>query len=185
MASWMTAPAVLIGGALTAATTAVMVDIALGERPTHLVVLVLVACVVAASSRRLARGVIPAARTVAAVVAAQPVLHLGVKVLHEDVGPRPDVHRMLNPLVHEAATATLQTVVPVFVIVAVVLVVRLAWLMANAVTRPVAVSALPGPAGPVSLRLGLVALGSMVHWCGWAIVAGRRGPPPTIAHATS
>lgn len=178
MVSWVATPHLLLGGTLVVAAGAVVSDVATRERPTHLVVLGVVAVAIAALSRQLASAGITPARAVAAAVTFQPVLHLGAYVLHPNFGPHHHPHRLLHALVHEAATATLQILVPVFVALALALVARLAWLLANGLGSQLApLPALPVPAGPVLLRVGLVSMGSMLHWCGWTIVAGRRGPP--------
>lgn len=180
----LTARPLLIGSALAAAIGAVIFDAAPGEHPTHVLVLVAVTAVMSALGRRLVGDAKTTIRIVVSAISAQPVLHLGAGVLHPDSGPHHHSHTLLHALTHEVATATLQIAVPALVVAALAVVARLVWLVTQAIRRPLApMPMLPIPVRPALLRLGLAPQGAMLHWCGWTIVAGRRGPPLISAHA--
>lgn len=184
MASRVIASSLLLGSAATVLAGAVTSDVSLGGKPSHSVVLGAVAFVVAVVSRRLVSGAMSALPIVAAAIAAQPVLHLGVESLHPDAVLGHHSNRLMPGPVDEAVTAAVQIAVPALVVLAVAAVVRLAWLSIDAIRRPPApLSVMPVPPRRVLLRLRLVPLGSMLQWCGWAILAGRRGPPVAAARA--
>lgn len=185
MTSQLAAPPMLLGSAVAAVIGAVIADVGFGEHPTHSAVLGAVAVVVAMLSRRLTAGLMAALPAVAGAVAVQPVLHLGSKSVRPDVLLPGHSNHLLHVVVDEAATAFVQIAVPVLVLVAVAVGARLVWLVVDTVRRPLAL--VPAPSSPamrpVLLRVRLVLLGSMLRWCGWAILAARRGPPQAPAHA--
>jgi len=185
MASPFVAPSLLLGSAATVVAGAVMSDFALGGKPSHSIVLGAVAFVVSVLSRRLVSGASSALPVVAAAVAAQPVLHLGVEALHPDAVLGHHSNRATPGLVDEAITAATQIAVPALVVLALAAVVRLAWLSIDTIRCSAATApALPVPSQRVLLRIRLVPLGSMLQWRGWAISAGRRGPPGAPSRAS-
>jgi hypothetical protein len=174
-----------LGSAVAAVVGAVIADVWFGEHPTHSAVLGAVAVVVAMLSRQLTTGVLAALPAVAGAGAVQPVLHLGSKTVRPDVVLHGHSNHLGHVLVDEAVTAFVQIAVPVLVIFAVAIGARLVRLVVDTVRRPLA--PVPAPSSlailPVLLRVRPVLLGSMLRWCGWAILAARRGPPPAPAHA--
>jgi len=70
-------------------------------------------------------------------------------------------------------------------VVAVAVCARLVWLVVDTVRHPLAPlpASVPVAVRNVLLRVRAVPPGSMLRWCGWAIVAARRGPPLVPAHA--
>jgi hypothetical protein len=168
------------GAAVAAAGVAFTTDVGLDERPTHSVVLGLVAVVVWAIHRRLSRHALALTTlpAVSAALATQPVLHLASKVDHPPTGAHGQVSGALSDLAIDAPVAGMQVVVPVVALIASALVAHLLYLLLEAVRCPLgemrAVSEAPDRVrGLATARR----LGSMLHWCGWVIRAARRGPP--------
>lgn len=173
----------LLGAATAAVLGAVAADVGPGEHPTHSAVLGAVALAVAVLCRRLGSGVVGALPAVAAALAVQPVLHYGSKVVRPAVRNEHE-NLLLHLLVDEGATAGVQIALPVLVLAAVAMSTRLVWLVVDAVRRPLELlSAPPTWPRPVLLSARPVAPGPMLCGCGWALLAARRGPPATPAHA--
>ena len=180
-----TSSRLLLRGAAVAATGAALgADVGLNEHPTHTVVLGFVAVVVWALHRRLMRDTLALAAlpAVSAGLAAQPVLHLASKIGHPPVGAH-DHGSLLHIVASEAPAAGMQVVVPVVALVALSSVAHVLYTLLDVVRSPLALDSAPDapPArdpGPIRVRR----LGSMLHWCGWAIRAARRGPPLIPGH---
>jgi len=170
--------------AATTAAAAVVADVGLGEHPTHSVVLGLVAVAVWALNRRFMRNALALTTlpVVSAALTTQPALHLTSKIGRPPAGSH-DHANLLHILASEAPVAGMQVVVPAVVLVAVALGAHLVHLLIDAVRRPLVAASEPfevpdrAPA-PVRVRR----CGSMLHWCGWAIRAARRGPPLAGGH---
>ena len=174
----------LRSAAVAAAGAALGADVGLNEHPTHTVVLGFVAVVVWALHRRLMRHTLAltALPAVSAGLAAQPVLHLASKIGDPPVGAH-DHGSLLHIFASEAPVAGMQVVVPVVLLVALASVAHLLYTLLDVVRSPLAPDPAPDapPArdpGPIRVRR----LGSMLHWCGWAIRAARRGPPLDPGH---
>ena len=181
MATASTSPRLYVRGAAFAAVgVAFTTDVGLDERPTHSVVLGLVAVVVSAIHRRLSRHALGLTTlpAVSAALAAQPVLHLASKVDHPPTGAHDQVPGALSDLSIDAPVAGMQLIVPVVALIASAVVAHLLYLLLEAVRCPLgAISAVCGaPDGVRGLAMAR-RLGSMLHWCGWVIRAARRGPP--------
>ena len=177
----------LRGAAITSTGIAVVADAGLEEHPTHLVVLGVAAVVVTALHRRFLRDAIALSTlpAVSAALAVQPFLHLTSKLDHPPIGTHDD-GSLLHVVTSDAPVAGVQVVVPVVALIAVAVTAHLLYLLLDAVRRPRTVVSGPfeSPARVVSpIRVGR--LGSMLHWCGWAIRAARRGPPLADGHVTS
>lgn len=188
MATAPTSSHVLLrGAAITATGIAVMTDARLDEHPTHVVVLGFVAVVVAALHRRFMRDAVALSTlpAVSAALAVQPFLHFASKLDHPPTGTH-DHGSLLHVVTSDAPVAGVQVVVPVVALIAVAMTAHLLYLLLDSVRNPQAAVSAPvtAPARVVSpIRAGR--LGSMLHWCGWAIRAARRGPPLADGHVTS
>jgi len=174
----------LRSAAVAAAGAALGADVGFDDHPTHTVVLGFVAVVVGALHRRLMRdtSALTALPAVSAGLAAQPVLHLASKIGQPPVGAH-DHGSLLHIFASEAPVAGMQVVVPVVALVALASVAHLLYALLDVVRSPLALDPAPEapPArdpGPIRVRR----LGSMLHWCGWAIRAARRGPPLVPGH---
>lgn len=186
MATGVAVPPLLLGGAAVAVVGSVVADVALGEHPTHSVVLGVVALVVAVLSRRLASGAVSVVPAVAGALAAQPVLHLTSKAVGPAALPHSHENLLVHLLVDAAASAGVQVAVPALVLVLVALVAHLACVLVAAVRRPLAALRVPTPATPpVLVCVRTEAEGSLLRWCGWVLLAARRGPPTSAAPAAS
>ena len=150
----------LRGVAAVAATTAVAADTVAGEHPTHSLVLVLVATVIAALQRHLAPRSAIALPAVSVAVAAQPALHL-ISKIGQPIPVAHDHGGLLHIVASEAPTASMQIVVPVLVLVAATIGRQLLYLLINALRRPLVSTpaplavrrpALPRPGPPASDR---------------------------------
>lgn len=186
MASRLPAPPLVLSGAAVAVLAGVVADVAVGEHPTHSVVLGVVAFVVAALSRRLASGAVSALPAVAGALAAQPALHLTAESVRPEVAPHSHDNLLGHLVADAAAAAGVQVVVPALVLVLVAMVTHLACLVFATVRRPTA--PLPSPSPGTSRVLVCVrtdAQGSLLRWCGWMLLAARRGPPTVTLHAAS
>ena len=175
----------LRGAAITATGIALVKDVGLDEHPTHLVVLGFVAVVVGALHRRFMRNAVALSTlpAVSAALAAQPVLHLMSKLDHSPIGTHDD-GSLLHVVTSDAPVAGVQVIVPVVSLLAVTVTAHLLYLLLHAMRSPLTIVSAPfeAPARVLSpIRVGR--LGSMLHWCGWAIRAARRGPPLAVGHA--
>jgi hypothetical protein len=108
------------GAAVAAAGVALTTDFGLDERPTHSVVLGLVAVVVWAIHRRLSRRALALTTlpAVSAALAVQPVLHLVSKVDHSPAGAHGQEPGVLSDFAIDAPVAGMQLVVPVAALIA-------------------------------------------------------------------
>lgn len=186
MATRMPVPPLLLGGAAVAVVGGVVADVALGEHPTHSVVLGIVALVVAALSRRLASRAVSVVPAVAGALAAQPVLHLTSEQVGPQVGPHSHDNLLPHLLGDVAASAGVQVAVPALVLVLVAMVTHLACVVAAAVWRPLASLRAAAPVTPpVLFGVRTDAHGPLLRWCGWMLLAARRGPPAVAAHPAS
>lgn len=172
------------GAAVAAAGVALTTDVGFDERPTHSVVLGLVAVVVWVIHRRLSRhaSALTTLPAVSAALAVQPVLHLVSKVDHPLEGVHGLESGVLSDFAIDAPAAGMQLVVPVAALIASAVVAHLLYLLLEAVRCPLGKMRTVFEA-PDRIR-GLATarrLGSMLHWCGWVIRAARRGPP-SLAH---
>lgn len=169
----------LWGSAAVSVAGAVTADVALGEHPTHSVVLGAVAVVVAFLSRRLLPGLVTALPAVAGALSVQPVLHLGAKAVRPESVPHGHANHLLHLLVDDGATAGVQIAVPALVLIAIAIGAHLAWLAVHAVRRrpPTAPPRPWVPARPVLVRVQSTPLGPVLRWCGWITASARRGPP--------
>jgi len=168
------------GAAVAAAGVALTTDFGLDERPTHSVVLGLVAVVVWAIHRRLSRRALALTTlpAVSAALAVQPVLHLVSKVDHSPAGAHGQEPGVLSDFAIDAPVAGMQLVVPVAALIASAVVAHLLYLLLEAVCCPLGATR-AGFEAPDRVR-GLATarrLGSMLRWCGWVIQAAHRGPP--------
>jgi len=172
------------GAAVAAAGVALTTDFGLDERPTHSVVLGLVAVVVWTIHRRLSRRALALTTlpAVSAALAVQPVLHLVSKVDHPPAGAHGQELGVLSDFAIDAPVAGTQLVVPVAALIATAVVAHLLYLLLEAVRCPLGAMRAAFEA-PDRVRRSATArrLGSMLHWCGWVIQAARRGPP-SLAH---
>lgn len=176
------APPLLLGSAAVSVAGAVTADVALGEHPTHSVVLGAVAVVVAFLSRRLLPGLVTALPAVAAALSVQPVLHLGSNAVRPEYVPSGHTGHLVHLLVDDGATAGVQIAVPALVLTAVAIGAHLTWLVVHAVRRPSTARPRPWvPARPVVGRVQSTPLGSTLRWCGWITASARRGPPARSA----
>ena len=160
-----------------AATTAMAADTVAGEHPTHSLVLVLVATVIAALQRHLAPRSAIALPAVSVAVAAQPALHL-ISKIGQPIPVAHDHGGLLHIVASEAPTASMQIVVPVLVLVAATIGRQLLYLLINALRRPLVST--PAPLAvrrPASSPTRPSRLGSMLRWCGWAIRARAARTP--------
>lgn len=172
------------GAAVAAAGVALTTDVGLDERPTHSVVLGLVAVVVWAIHRRLSRHALALTTlpAVSAALAIQPVLHLVSKVDHPAAGVHGQGPGVLSDFANDAPVAGMQLVVPIAALIASAVVAHLLYLLLEAVRPPLgAIRAVPEALDCLRGLAMARRLGSMLHWCGWVIRAARRGPPP-LAH---
>ena len=178
-------PRLLLGAAMCAAVAATGWDLVSDEHPTHVMVLGLVVAVVVSACRWMRWSGATALPAVAAALAAQPALHILSTMDRSGVEPH-DHGNVLHVVMSEVPAATVQVLVPVLVLVAVGIGVRLLRLVVTAICRPLG---LPPLAATDRLSVLMPArslpLGSMLHWCGWAIRAARRGPPSDLAHGPS
>jgi hypothetical protein len=134
--------------------------------------------------RRLGRRAWAALPAVSAALAAQPVLHLASEMVRPESVAHEHRELMEHLLVTELSTAGVQITVPALAVVAVTIGAHLLSLSIDAVRRPVAAPPPPCAAPHVLIPVRARRLGSMLHWCGWAIRAARRGPPSRIGHVT-
>lgn len=173
----------LLTGAAVAVIGALVADVALGEHPTHSVVLAAVGIVMAMLRQRLARDLVAGVPALAAALAVQPVLHLTSEASRPPGPAHHHANLLLHMVVDEAATAVVQIAIPALVLVAVTICAHLARLLVDAVGAP---PALPHPpwvaVRSVRGRTRPLQLGSLLHQCGWVILAARRGPPVRPAH---
>lgn len=184
MASRIGSSQLLLGGTASIAVAgALTADVTLGEHPTHAAVLGAVVVFVAAL-RRLGCRAVAAFPAVSAALATQPMLHL----MSEMARPQTVEHvthdhwELQHLVVSEVPAAGVQIAVPALAVVAVTIGAHLLYLLIDGVRRPLA--ALPTPSAPPHVLIPVRArrLGSMLRWCGWAIRAARRGPPPNARH---
>ncbi len=184
MRASVSSPALVVG-AVAAVASAVAVDVRSGEHPIHTALLVLTATVVLALCWWRRTRAVPALSAACAAVMTGPLLHLvtptppSVSLPHDHTDP-------LHILSSEFPSAVLQIAIPAVVLLAVTTVAHLLRLLVGRVCRPLmsrpAPTTAPRPAGtPVRPRR----LGSMLRWCGWAIRAARRGPPPSLRLAAA
>jgi hypothetical protein len=156
---------------------AVAMDILADEPPSHTAALGLVAVVVAALRLKLTgryEGVLSA---VSGALVAQPALHATSKI-GGPVGP--DNHGgLLHVVTSEGPVTATQVVVPALIVIAVASCARFVELILGALSRPLRLLRSPPFEAPrrVLITVRAVRRGSMLHWCGWAINAARRGPP--------
>lgn len=179
MRASVSAPALLIGAAVTTAT-GLAVDLWSGEHPTHTALLALAAAVVLAL-RRWGRGRGVAALPAACVaVMAGPVLHLGSVAAPPASLPH-DHADVLHVVGSELPSAVLQIGIPAVILLVVATAAHLLHLIIGVIRCPMpdhraAATPLPRVLGPIQSDR----LGSMLRWCGWAIRAARRGPPARL-----
>lgn len=173
----------LLGSAAVSVAGAVTADVAVGEHPTHSVVLGAVAVVVAVLSRQLLPGLVSALPAVAAALSVQPILHLGSTLVRPESVPHGPGNHLAHLLVDAGATAGVQVALPALVVTAVAIGAHLAWLVVHAIRCPLAVLPRPWvPARPVLVRVQSTPLGSMLRRCGWTTASARRGPPAPAGH---
>jgi len=186
MATASTSSRLLLRGAAAAAAGIALVnDVGLDEHPTHLVVLGFVAVVVGVLHRRFMRRAVALSTlpAVSAALAAQPVLHLTSTLDHPPIGTH-DHGSLLHVVTSDAPVAGVQVIVPVVVLLAVTVAAHLLYLLLHAVPSPLTEVCTPfETSARVSSPVRVARLGSMLHWCGWAIRAARRGPPLAVGHA--
>jgi hypothetical protein len=176
----MGSPPLLLGGAAAVAVGGALVaDVALGEHPTHSVVLGAVVVVVAAL-RRLGCVALTAFPVVSAALAVQPALHLtSERARPQAVAQVAHDHWDVQHLVvSEVPTAGVQIAVPALAVVAATIAAHLLYLLIDAVRRPLAAPCAPCTPHQVLIPVRARRLGSMLRWCGWVLQAARRGPPP-------
>lgn len=173
----------LLVGAAAATSAALASDIRLGEHPTHTIVLVQVAVVMVWLTHRLRHGLSSAVAIVASALTAQPLLHMSASAGPPSaVAHNPD--DALHVLISELPSATLQIVAPALVLVALTAAAHLVGLLVTAVRPPA-----PCPRRALATRARLPVMirslrrGARLQWCGWAILAARRGPPVGPTHA--
>jgi hypothetical protein len=186
MAGRIGSPPLLLGSAATVAVGGALVaDAALGEHPTHSVVLGVVVVVVAAL-RWLGCVAVTAFPAVFTALAAQPVLHLTSELARpQTVAEVAHDHWDLQHLVvSEVPTAGVQIAIPALALVAITIAAHLLYLLIDAVRPPPATLSAPRAPHRVFLPIHPRRLGSMLRWCGWVLQAARRGPPPS-GHAVS
>jgi hypothetical protein len=167
----------LVVGAVVTFVSAVAFDVLAGERPTHTFGLAIVALAVAGLRLRLAGRRDGVLTVVSGAVVTQPVLHATAKLggpaaLTADGG-------LLHVVAADGPTTAMQIAVSAVIVVAVATSGQLAQLLLSALRRPVQLLlAGPPPAPPrVPIHVCTQRLGSMLRWCGWSILAARRGPP--------
>jgi hypothetical protein len=162
--------------AIIAAGGALATDVAPGDHPTHLMVLGAVVVVVAAL-RQFGCRAVTALPTVAAALAAQPMLHMAAELARPHAAGPDHADPLQHLLLTEAPTAGVQIAVPALAIVAVTIGAHLLHLLIDAVRRPLSTSYTPRGRSDVLVPVRARRRGSMLHWCGWMLQAARRGPP--------
>ena len=177
----MRSPLPLLVATLGAVTPVALADLAADGHPTHSLVLVLVVGVITAIQRRLGRGVASTLPKIAAALAVQPLLHFTSEVGRARPGTDGHDDIVLHLLSSEAPTAAVQILLPALVLLAGTILAHLLCLMISAIRRPLVPDQPPAHPTPCrTLPPQPRRLGVMLQWCGWAIRAARRGPPPVL-----
>jgi hypothetical protein len=163
---------------------AVAMDVLADEHPSHTAALGLVAVVVAALRLKLAGRYEGVFSAVGGALVAQPALHTMSKI-GGPVGPG-DHSGLLHVVTSEGPVTAMQVIVPALIVIAGASCVRFVGLLLGTLCRPLLLltSSSLEPPSRVLIMICTVRRGSMLHWCGWAIRAARRGPPavPSPAH---
>lgn len=168
----------LVLGAVATLVAAIMFDVLGGEHPTHTVALAFVALTTAGLRLWLGGRREGLVAVVSGAVVAQPALHVAASfqanATHHVSGG------LLHVLITDGPGVAMQLAVSAAVVVAVATCGRAALLMLTALRRPVLLL-FSGSPPPVRVRtqarLCVRRHGSMLRWCGWSLLAARRGPP--------
>lgn len=173
----------LLLGAAAATAAAAVADTSLGEHPTHLAVLVMVAAATSALAVRKPgpQRALRAVRMAALASIAQPILHAWATL-----PPAATVHHTDGGLLHIVTSEWHSAAVQIGLPIVVFLVSATAHLIGSIVGTVWRVPVgWPSPAVPSMLVPVVVGFrrDSMLSRCGWVIVAARRGPPVCAEHA--
>jgi hypothetical protein len=161
---------------------AVFTDAVTTEHPSHIAVLGLVAIVIGALRVKLVGGFDGVFPAVTGALVMQPALHAVSKAASFGGGSE---HGTV-PLAAYGAAPAMQVAVPLLIVIAVASSIRFFELLLSALRRPMRllITALDAPRIiPPHARTGRC--GSMLRWCGWIILAARRGPPQQLRRTFS
>jgi hypothetical protein len=176
----------LLVGAFTSVGAAVALDLLADEHPTHTIGLGLVALVVAVLRLLLVGRLAGLLSVLAAVLVAQPALHVTSK-LGRHGGEHPGGDGLMHVIAADGPVTATQIIVSAIIVVAVAASARFTRLLIALLDRPARLltSHSPGALELATIEVHTSRLGSMLRWCGWILRAARRGPPPSAADPNS